>query len=540
MAGKTSLILHRDPHWLVVDKPTGMATHAGKPGELGAVEWLALHLGIKAHVVSRLDRATSGALLLALDTAASARAQTIHRSGVAVKIYEFLAAAGEDAPEAGACWVRHDELDGKAAATRFTCLGLVSLPGMPPLVHGRAEITHGRMHQIRRHAAMSALPLLGDEKYGGKPFARLCLHCREIRWPEISHAVTCPLPPAMASMIDDPDRDFRFALCRDRRGLWPTAVSDAFRAVHRNEIPGLPAALDVYGSWFDAVWFDEKTPLAAARNVLQPIMDEAAYTWGLKGGILRAHRLNPHANDLVGERLIIGATPPRVFTVQEHGLRYRINLLRTQHTGLFLDQRDSRQLVALRSAGKRVANLFAYTCSFAVVAASERAEVVFSVDTARPCLNIGKENFKLNELTETRIGKFIQTDARKWLRRQLKKQAENPDDFGDFAIIVCDPPVFASSRDGGKFSLTHEWSWLSAAVGRLLAPDGLALFANNHRSGDHGFYRKALEEHFAVVTDQRPPLDFPVQAGAPHHVRIFACEQPRASIAPGQTHLQPA
>jgi len=65
MSTPLSLILYRDRSWLVVDKPTGMATHAGNPGELGVVEWLDLHLGIKAHVVSRLDRATSGALLLA-------------------------------------------------------------------------------------------------------------------------------------------------------------------------------------------------------------------------------------------------------------------------------------------------------------------------------------------------------------------------------------------------------------------------------------------------------------------------------------------
>ena len=60
------MILHHDNDWVFVDKPVGMATHAGKPGELGAVEWLALHLGLETHVVSRLDRGTSGVLLLAL------------------------------------------------------------------------------------------------------------------------------------------------------------------------------------------------------------------------------------------------------------------------------------------------------------------------------------------------------------------------------------------------------------------------------------------------------------------------------------------
>ena len=65
------VIIHQSNNWLVVDKPAGLATHAGKPGELGAVEWLELHLGLKTHVVSRLDRGTSGVLLLALDANAS-------------------------------------------------------------------------------------------------------------------------------------------------------------------------------------------------------------------------------------------------------------------------------------------------------------------------------------------------------------------------------------------------------------------------------------------------------------------------------------
>ncbi len=533
MTAPTSLILHRDPNWLVVDKPAGMATHAGKPGELGVVEWLDLHLGLAAHVVSRLDRSTSGALLLALDPGAAGRAQRIHESGTAVKVYEFLAVCHAEAPEPGTRWSCDEAIDGKPAATDFTCLETLAIPDLSPVVRCRAEITRGRRHQIRRHAAAAGLPLLGDDRYGGVPFGRLCLHCREIRWPEIPRPVTSPLPPAMASLVTDSRADVGFDLCRDRRGLWPAAVTDALRAVHRDEIPGLPISLDVYGQWFNAVWYDETVPLAEAQAVLEPMIEAATRVWGLEGGVLRGHRRNPHEKKLVGGRIIIGDSPPRVFRVQEHGLQYQVNLLRTQHTGLFLDQRDTRRMVARRATGKRMANLFAYTCSFAVAAAAARAEVVFSVDTARPGLNTGKENFKLNGLTETGIGKFIQTDARKWLRRQLKKQREKPAEFRDLDLVVCDPPVFASSRDGGRFALAEEWPWLSAAAARLLAPDGMALFVNNHRGGDHAFYRQALAENFARVIDLRPPLDFPVQTGRPHHVRIFLCEQPRPSVLAG-------
>ncbi|MDX2472224.1 MAG: pseudouridine synthase, partial [Candidatus Krumholzibacteria bacterium] len=131
------MILHHDTDWLVVDKPTGMATHAGQPGELGVVEWLALHVSLDTHVVSRLDRGTSGALLLARNPAAAARAQAIHEAGTATKSYEFLATDDSRKLRLGDTWQRDDTLDGKAAHTKFTRLG-PSADGR--LFHYRAEI----------------------------------------------------------------------------------------------------------------------------------------------------------------------------------------------------------------------------------------------------------------------------------------------------------------------------------------------------------------------------------------------------------------
>ena len=187
-------------------------------------------------------------------------------------------------------------------------------------------------------------------------------------------------------------------------------------------------------------------------------------------------------------------------------------------------QRDTRRRVALKSEKARMANLFAYTCSFSVVAARQGAEVVFSVDTAKPCLNTGKTNFALNGLSETGQGKFIQEDVRKWLARQMRKRDQDQDAWAGYDLVVCDPPVFASAKDGGQFSVEKEWPGLAESCAGLLAADGAAIFANNHRTGDHRYYRKVLTEIFDSVTDLRPPLDFPVFTGRPHHVRTFWCE----------------
>jgi len=512
------MIIYQDNKWLAVDKPAGMATHAGKPGELGAVEWLDLHLGLKTHVVSRLDRGTSGVLLLALDAKASARAEEIHESGGATKIYEFYSSVDSLTGGPGKSWTRDDELDGKPALTRFQRLDRAPRGA---LVRYRAEIARGRRHQIRRHAAASGVPVLGDDEYGGDRFSRLMLHCTEVRWPEIDKSLVAKAPASFVALTEG--RDPGFAICRDRRGNWPSAVTNAWRAVHRDEIPGLPAAVDIYGGWFNAIWFDETSSEEKLTKLLLPVLDEVSAAHRCRGGIIRTHRRNPHQRTLVTETRVIGKAPPELFTVVEHDLKYEISLTRTQHPGLFLDQRDTRRRLALVAAGKRLANLFAYTCSFSVAAAAAEAEVIFSVDTARPGLNTGKTNFELNGLTETGRGKFIQEDARKWLDRQERRLKKNPQEYRPLDLVICDPPVFASAKDGGKFSLETEWPRLAAQSANLLGPGGAAVFANNHRTGDHAFYRRALEKHFAEVTDLRPPLDFPVFPRRPHHVRTFWC-----------------
>lgn len=518
------MILYQDEHWLVVDKPAGMATHAPRAGELGAVEWLDLHLGLKTHVVSRLDRETSGVLLLARDAAASARAQRIHEDGGARKVYEFISDRDAGAVGLGAEWVRDDEIDGKSARTEFRQLGAVGR-----YWSYRAEIARGRTHQIRRHAAASWVPILGDDIHGGRDWPRLCLHCCEVRWPGIVEPLRA-VQPVSFGVIAASDVDLGFALCRDRRGDWIAAVSDAWRAVHREEIGGLPVTVDVYGDWFDAVWYVEETTASEAAHILEPLLERVSEVCGCRGGTVRVHRRNPHQSALVADLAVVGYPPPDRFVVTEHGLRYEISLTRTQHTGLFLDQRDTRRRVAALAAGLRVANLFAYTCSFSVAAAAAGAEVVFSVDTAKPCLTTGRLNFELNGLTAGGRGKFVQEDARRWLQRQQRKKEIDAGGFHPLDLVICDPPVFASAKDGGSFALEKEWSALAHGAADLLAADGCAVFANNHMGGDHDVYQHQLEEVFAGVIELKAPLDFPQSPSTPAQVRTFWCAQPRGRL----------
>ena len=514
------MILYRDQDWLAVDKPTDLATHGGHAGELGAVEWLALHLGLEAFVVSRLDAGTSGVLWLALSREASGRAQLVHEAGAALKSYVFLSAADSRAAGLPDLWARNDALDDRPACTAFR---RDSEPGPGGLTRYVAEIARGCRHQIRRHARLSGVPILGDDEHGGAPAGRLYLHCAEVRWPGLADPVRAPVPPSfnVARGATELERDE--ALCRDRRLDWPAQVADCWRAVHRGEIAGLDAAVDVYGPWLRAVCWDERLEADEATARLAPLLEAVGAAVGARGAVIRGHRQNPHQDSLAGYTRTMGEPPPRRLPVTEHGLRFGVDLAGAPHPGLFLDQRDARRRVALIARGRRVANLFAFTCSFSVAAVAHGAEVAFSVDTARGCLRDGAENFALNGLDQGGRGKFIQEDARRWLARQERARTERPDAFRPLDLAVCDPPVFSSVKNGGSFSVSHEWASMADAVAKLLGPDGIAVFANNHRGGDHVRYRDELRARFAHVDDLRPPLDFPLLPDQPRDVRTFWC-----------------
>lgn len=300
-----------------------------------------------------------------------------------------------------------------------------------------------------------------------------------------------------------------------RAGL--EAVTDAYRLVHRDECG--PFSVDRYGDWLLVTGYDESVP---SKQLLGKIGSELRKL-PFRGGIVRTNLRDPHHRKLFKDTVSFGEQAPESFFVTEHGLKYEISLNDSQHPGLFLDQRDSRRRVAEAANGKRVANLFSFTCSFSVAAAAASAEVVFSVDLAGGCLDRGKRNFEANGLAESGRGKFIKEDVRKWLARQLRRKENDPANFPAWDIIVCDPPVFAAApKKGEAFSVEKEWSFLAENIRAILAPGGKALFANNHRNGDDSFYFSILQQQFDAVTPLAMPVDFP-NFGIPH-VRTYWCE----------------
>ena len=169
--------------------------------------------------------------------------------------------------------------------------------------------------------------------------------------------------------------------------------------------------------------------------------------------------------------LLAGEAPPPELIVQENGLPFGVNLLAGHKTGLYLDQRDNRQLVCQPHfvAGKAVLNVFAYTGGFAVYAAAHGAASILNIDSSVPVLEQAERNVERLSLSSQSSDRtphhYLAGDAFRILR-------DYRDEGRLFDVVILDPPKFAPSKgDVPKASRGYkDINWLAL---RLLRPGGL-------------------------------------------------------------------
>ena len=100
---------------------------------------------------------------------------------------------------------------------------------------------------------------------------------------------------------------------------------------------------------------------------------------------------------------ILQGTLPKPHIVTENGMKFLVRLDRSKNPGIFLDMANGRQWMKQSALGKRVLNLFAYTCGFSIAALLGGAEAVVNVDMVDGTLKTGQKNHELNNLQGARF-----------------------------------------------------------------------------------------------------------------------------------------
>ena len=165
----------------------------------------------------------------------------------------------------------------------------------------------------------------------------------------------------------------------------------------------------------------------------------------------------------------------RFFEVAEGDCQFRVNFSDYLDTGLFLDQRLTRELIRLRIGGGRFLNLFAYTGAATVCAAVGGAESTTSIDMSKTYLDWTRRNLELNGYSGANHG-LVRADCVEWLDEQGRGKKRG------FDLIWLDPPTFSNSkRMDREFDVQRDHVEMIRKTARLLTAGGVLLFSTNYR-----------------------------------------------------------
>ncbi len=310
--------------------------------------------------------------------------------------------------------------------------------------------------------------------------------------------LTLILPPIAEG--EDKSSPFKNRLRKNYRHLrkWAKRTStDCFR-IYDRDVKGYPLAIDFYAGRFCVQYFSknresDEAPEALTEEVNQTL--KALFGVPLESIFWRTRkkRAKSEQYEKVDEQ-------KQFLVVHEYGVKFRINLQDYLDTGLFLDHRQTRHYIASLAKGKRMLNLFAYTCSFSVQAAAAGALFTKSVDLSNTYTAWGRDNFILNNLP-LKNNEIVRADCLKFVDDEIR-------DGVQYDLIIIDPPTISRSKKMDQmFDIQIDYIPLLTKSLRLLAKEGVLFFSTNFRKFS---FKKELFESYTIqeVTDKTIPSDF--------------------------------
>uniref|UniRef100_UPI00403FA317 class I SAM-dependent rRNA methyltransferase n=1 Tax=Candidatus Enterococcus willemsii TaxID=1857215 RepID=UPI00403FA317 len=307
----------------------------------------------------------------------------------------------------------------------------------------------------------------------------------------------------------------RFALAKTKRqAYYEDELTTAFRVVNGegDELGGL--IIDVYEnfavfSWYNDTLYHKREYLISAFKEVFP-------------EIRGAYEKIRFDSTLPESQFIYGEKAPEPLIVKENGISYATYMNEGLMTGIFLDQREVRGLLAEGFAsGQTVLNMFSYTGAFSVAAAMGGATQTTSVDLAKRSLPKTKEQFAVNGLDE-QAQKIHVMDTFDYFKYAKKKGLS-------FDVIILDPPSFARNKKK-VFSVAKNYGELIEDSVDILTHQGVIIASTNAANlAPHRFQQMietALTQKgvkFEQIAQYRLPADFAVCKGFPEgdYLKVF-------------------
>lgn len=285
------------------------------------------------------------------------------------------------------------------------------------------------------------------------------------------------------------------------------SATDSFRLFNgfQEGIPGL--VIEQYGTvlviqLYEPDWTGDEAQL---KQIVLWLFEKRSALSAYKKVFIQDRSKRVAGEDHYSSTPFVGEPCDESVSCLENGISYWIQPYSGFSTGLFLDQRKNRAFLKERSRGKKVLNLFSYTCAFSVACAKGGATTT-SVDLSAKYIEWGKRNFELNRINEEEHH-FVARDVFEFLKQAPKKNST-------YDLVIADPPSFSRTKKGGVFSIKKDFEKLLKLMLPLVAEGGELFFSCNYSEWDSkGLQKKAQkifeeEGKWKWIESPTSPLDF--------------------------------
>ena len=225
---------------------------------------------------------------------------------------------------------------------------------------------------------------------------------------------------------------------RRELGLINPPYNNTYRLIHGegDSLPGLIA--DVYDD--TAVFQAHSVGMHLSRQAIAEAI--VAVVPAVKNVYYKSETTLPFNAPIAPEDGYLIGKAGNAFKAMENGLEFKVDWLKGQKTGFFVDQRENRALLEKYSKGKKVLNMFCYTGGFSVYSLRGGAELVHSVDSSAKAIELTDSNVAINFPDAKNHVSFAE-DAFKFLNDKRE----------EYDLIVLDPPAFAKHREAVRNAL---------------------------------------------------------------------------------------